>query len=398
MKTFLRLAIAMAILSSNAYAQQQGPKQTSIKWQFKTTAPIVGSPKVKDQLLFIGSADSCLYALNKLDGKSVWHFRTEGKITSTVGYDNSNVYFISEDAYIYALDILTGQLRWRYKTGGERSTDPWDYFLSSPVLDNGMLYIGSTDGNIYAIEAANGTLKWKYATGGAVHAAPVVADNTIMAGSFDGWFYALNTDGTLKWKFDTMGERFFPIGEVQYPAVVKDTCVYFCARDYNVYALHLNSGKGLWVFHEPGSWANAPSLDGNTLVVTTSDTRRVIGLDAMYGGFKWASPVNLNVFSAVAAANNYGYMGTLDGQLYGVDLKTGKSKLLFQTAARTKNVNRFFNKATGKLYTDLVDRYKGDVIKIYADFLDMGSILSTPLVESGVLYFGSTDGNVYALK
>jgi outer membrane protein assembly factor BamB len=370
----------------------------AIKWQFKTGGKIVSSPVVNGNYLFIGGGDSCMYALDRTNGKQYWKFNTHGAVNATVACDSTAVFFMSEDGNFYALDMHTGKLQWTFKTKGEHATEPWDYFLSSATVHNGIVYVGSTDGHLYALQARTGKLQWKYLTGGAVHAAPTVAENIILAGSYDGYFYALNTDGSLRWKFDTMGERYFPLGEVQFHAVVADSCVYFCSRDYNVYALHLRTGKGLWVYHESGSWTSVPSLAGKQLLVSTSDTHRALAFGASYGALKWKSPVGLNVFSRITSTNAYGYMGCLDGKIHKINLLNGESTAIFQTAAGKQQASRFFNPATSELYPDLMARYKDDYIKMYADFLDMGSILSTPWLEDGVIFFGSMDGNVYALQ
>jgi hypothetical protein len=54
------------------------------------------------------------------------------------------------------------------------------------------------------------------------------ADGTIYVGSWDGFFYALNPDGTLKWKFETLKE-----GEsiTSSAAIGADGTIYVCARD-----------------------------------------------------------------------------------------------------------------------------------------------------------------------
>ncbi|SEW49868.1 outer membrane protein assembly factor BamB family protein [Chitinophaga arvensicola] len=412
MKALFWLAIPLMTLHISLSAQQLGrsasranyhasadiPDKPAVKWQFKTNGKVISSPVINGSHLFIGSTDSCMYALDRTTGTQRWKFKTNGAVNSSVACDSSAIYFLSEDGFLYAVDMNTGQRRWSFKTGGEHATDPWDYFLSSAAINKGVVYVGSTDGHIYAINARTGKLQWKFRTGGAVHAAPTVAKDIILAGSFDGFFYALNPNGSLRWKFNTIGERFFPVGAVQFHAVVADTCVYFCARDYNVYSLDLRTGVGFWVYHEPGSWSCVPSLAGERLLVSTSDSYRALSFDALYGNLQWKSPVHLNVFSSIASTNAYGYMGSLDGKLLKMDLRTGEGVTLFQTAASAKEEHRFFNPDTKALFPDLMARYKDDYIKMYADFLDMGSILSTPWLEEGVLYFGSTDGNVYALQ
>ena len=56
---------------------------------------------------------------------------------------NGVVYVGSSDSNVYALNATTGKVTWSFTTG--------DYVLSSPAVSNGEVYVGSVDGNIYAI-------------------------------------------------------------------------------------------------------------------------------------------------------------------------------------------------------------------------------------------------------
>jgi eukaryotic-like serine/threonine-protein kinase len=51
------------------------------------------------------------------------------------------VYVGSRDRRIYALNEMTGVKKWSYRTGGS--------IHSSPAVANGMVYVGSTDGKLY---------------------------------------------------------------------------------------------------------------------------------------------------------------------------------------------------------------------------------------------------------
>jgi outer membrane protein assembly factor BamB len=53
------------------------------------------------------------------------------------------VYFGSGDGRLYALDARTGQEKWRFKTDGGVN--------SSPAVAGGVVYFGSTDGYLYAV-------------------------------------------------------------------------------------------------------------------------------------------------------------------------------------------------------------------------------------------------------
>ena len=54
------------------------------------------------------------------------------------------VYVGSRDFSLYALEAASGKLAWRFATGG-----PIDD--SSPVVAGGMVYVGSLDGRVYAL-------------------------------------------------------------------------------------------------------------------------------------------------------------------------------------------------------------------------------------------------------
>ena len=71
---------------------------------------------------------------------------------------NGVVYVGSGDYNVYALDAATGAKLWSYHTGGA--------VYSSPTVANGVVYVGSYDYNVYALNAATGAKLWSYHTDG----------------------------------------------------------------------------------------------------------------------------------------------------------------------------------------------------------------------------------------
>lgn len=368
-----------------------------LKWKFQTKGKLFSSPVICGDIVFIGSCDSNLYALNKTSGNILWKYKTGGEIRSTVAVEASIVYFLSADGYLYALDVDTGRELWRFSTNGEKSYDVWDYFHSSPAVADGVVYFGSGDYHIYAVDAKSGKLVWKFLTGGIVHAAPTLTPENVYIGSFDGSFYCLKKDGTLQWKFKTVGERYFPKGEIQFHAVLADSTVYFGARDFNVYALNANNGSGVWVYHQPGSWTSIPSVFDKRLVVTMSDSYSILVLNKM-DGVKLAEPkVPLNTFSSATIAGDAAFFGTLDGVIYRLNIKKGEVVPIFQTESSKKNRQLFINDEN-MLRADLQQKYEDDITRLFADYMQMGSIFSTIWIDENRLYFSSADGAVYALE
>src|SRR5687767_10691564 len=59
-------------------------KLPAIHWKFKTNKPLFSSPIISENVVFVGSLDSTLYAVDLATGKGKWKFKTGGQIRSTV--------------------------------------------------------------------------------------------------------------------------------------------------------------------------------------------------------------------------------------------------------------------------------------------------------------------------
>jgi len=164
---------------------EPGPRQFhGIKWKFATGNRVASSPVWHEDTLYFGSDDGSVYAVDAAGGRQKWRFVTRGPVPATPAVSGGLVYFPSYDGMIYAVDARTGKLRWKTATGGERRfeakglhgmapknqtfADPYDVFLSSPVVVNESVYVGSGDGNLYALDAASGNVRWKFPTGDVV--------------------------------------------------------------------------------------------------------------------------------------------------------------------------------------------------------------------------------------
>ncbi|GAI35066.1 unnamed protein product, partial [marine sediment metagenome] len=89
-------------------------------------------------------------------GTLKWVFPTDGAIHSSPAVANGIVYIGSRDFKLYALDAATGAKRWEYKTGS--------WIESSPSIVNDVVYFGSNDGKLYALDAHNGEKLWDFKT------------------------------------------------------------------------------------------------------------------------------------------------------------------------------------------------------------------------------------------
>src|SRR5271169_1500580 len=100
-----------------------------------------------------------------LNDTLIWNFTTGGGFSSPT-VENGVVYVGSRDNKIYALNATKGNQLWNYTTGNQ--------IVSSPTIVNKVVYVGSRDDNVYALNATNGAKIWSYTTGGGVDSSPAV--------------------------------------------------------------------------------------------------------------------------------------------------------------------------------------------------------------------------------
>jgi eukaryotic-like serine/threonine-protein kinase len=396
-----------------------GPKALNgVKWQFKTQGSIASSPAIANGVVYIGSADGALYAVDQKSGQQKWKTQTRGPVASSPAVADGMVFFLSYDGGFYSLDASTGARKWRFATGYEKRfeakglhggapseqtmPDAHDVFLSSPAVFNGRVYFGSSDGNIYALDEKTGVLHWKFETKGSVHASPAIAGGTIYIGSWDSYLYALDAEsGAEKWRFKT-GEDpiiYNQVGFQSSPAVVGGV-VYVGCRDAHLYAIDAQTGRKKWDYPTSKSWVNVtPAVFDGSVYFATGDTRRFHAVDAQTGRLKFTVPVFTVIFSSPAIADGLAYFGNLNGSLYAVDIKSGSIVWEFQTESSKKDLLQVLNPDRTRRndiiipgFSDFEDMY----VYWYKNF-SLGAIVSSPVVDQGELYFGSTDGNLYAL-
>lgn len=390
----------------------------NLAWKFKTNGKVFSSPVIYKSTLFIGSNDSCLYAINKTDGKLMWKFKTGGAISSSAAVLNNTVYINSFDGFVYALNAGSGKLVWKFDTGGEKVfqainlhgsntggkivEDPWDMYLSSPVTGGNNVYVGSGNGYFFALNATSGKLAWKFKTNGVIHSSPALSGDSVYIASWDSYIYSLNANtGKEYWRFKT-GEDSVYHNQVgfQSSSAISGRILYIGCRDAKMRAIDRFTGKLSWMFSADGSWIiSAPAICNNRVYFGTSDSYRLLSLNALTGAIIFDKPAKTYVFSSPAIANNKLYVGTFGGFLYQMDCTTGKTSVVYRTDASIENGKTYLNADSTfnntKIFTSQTwDGMLQGVDRLYS----VGSILSSPAISEKKLYFGSADGYVYALE
>ncbi len=401
------------------YTARSNPTLASVAWKYKTSGRVMSTPLAVGEAVYIGSTDGSLYSLNRSDGSLLWKFATRGPVTSSPAHSGGVVFAGSVDGKFYAVDAATGKEKWSFTTLGERRftapgihgaiprtermPDPFDVFLSSPVISGGNVYFGSGDTHVYALDAATGALRWKFKTGDVVHASPAISDGVLYIGSWDRNMYALDAaSGRELWRFQTGNDTIIynQIG-IASSAAVANGIVFFGCRDGHFYALEARTGAQKWKHDNKTGWVIAsPAVKDGIVYFPTSDGTRFKAIDGATGRLMYSVENKAVSFSSPAIVNDVVYFGSSDGWLHALDLRTGAVKGQFQTDGSKAFSPRYVD-AEGRIKSsELYSERTLDALMIGLNrMFSLGSILSSPVVSSdGVLYVGSTDGHLYALR
>jgi len=331
----------------NPYENALNPntvESLALKWTYATGGYVWSSPAVANGVVYVGSYDGNIYALDARTGVKLWSYQTDSHedfSSLTVG---NEVVYVSTD-HVYALNAKTGALLWSYATGG--------FVLSSPALANGVVYVGSDDYNVYALNAKTGAKLWSYATGSYVDSSPTVANGVVYVGSRDYNVYGLNAStGAKLWSYKTANEVYSS------PAVANGV-VYVGSNDYNVYGLNASTGAKLWSYTARGGVYSSPAV-ANGVVYVGSGDGNVYALNAHTGTLLWSYATNGQVDASPAVANGVVYINSYDGNLYALKARTGAKLWSYHT---------------------------GDWVS---------SSLTSPAVVNGRVYVGSVNAHVYA--
>jgi len=357
------------------YDTQSVPELDGVKWKFETGGEVWPSPVVADGVVYVGSDDDHLYAVDTGTGEGIWKFQTGDDVHSSPAIADGVVYFGSWDHTVYAVDAQTGQEIWKFYTlknmkPADVRRPLYDDFSSSPLVVDGVVYVGGVDGSacFYAIDAQTGDEMWSFTPmmGDFVVSSPALLDDTVYFGGSEG-LYALDIQtGEEEWLFETEGAA-------QSPAIGDDGLIYFGSKDPALYAVDAQSGELRWRNDElvdPANWTwnMSPSTtiaDGlvyaavaDTTIAGASRFFFAVGADS--GEVVWSFPYSGNDWSSMSAAGGVVYFGGgISKNVYAVDAQTGEELWRFTTE---------------------------------------GAVHSTPVVDNGVVYVGSLDGYLYALN
>jgi outer membrane protein assembly factor BamB len=332
------------------------PDSMVLIWKFKTggevkSSPAIrlaGKPTIENGLVFAGSADANVYAIDLKNGRQVWAYKTGDAVEAAPCVPGDSVFIGSSDDFLYALDAKTGQLKWKYQTGGKiMGAANW---TPSPDGHTIWLLVGSYDNKLHCVDSATGKAVWTYETGSYVNGSPAVGEGKVIFGGCDAMIHVVSVaDGKMLTQIDTgsyiagsaaiVGGRVYVgnydnvllCGDIasskvlwkytggtspifSSPAVSEGAVVFGC-RDKRVHCVSSDNGKPVWTFQTSGEVDSSPAICGDKVVVGSSDGRLYM-IRLSDGKQVWSYEVGQPITSSPAVAGGMVVVGSDDGFIY----------------------------------------------------------------------------------
>jgi len=298
----------------------------------------------------------------------------------------------------------SGQKLWNYSTG---------YWITSqPLIDfSGNIYFGSHDWYFYALNS-DGSLKWKVAVGGKVYSTAAMDDNGIIyVPTYDSKkVYAIYaSNGTVKWTFSLAEPNKYSS-----PAISGDGTIYVgCGGDNSnygyMYAINPD-GTQKWRYQAHYVVWSSPVIDDNGNIYFGSSSSNsyegyVYSLNPS-GTKRWEYQVSEDVISSPAIGPNGDiYIGSNDKRFYAFTpdgLKNWSYKA--GTNGEPTGYFRYNAPAIGSDGTIYAGNSNGYIYAFYPNgtvkwMKDMGSTVYTPILDRyDILYVGLSSGDLVALN
>jgi len=345
----------------------------TLKWKYVTGGSIVASPSVNEDcsVIYIGSVDRQIYAINA-NGTLRWVIPTKSNFYSSPAIGSDGTVYIA-GTYQDQLLLCNGELS--VQLGALYAVNPNGFIIwvtelsgtvnSSPAIaSNGTIYIGTdgdikydrvnpcdeesdylpstvypnfypANGHLYAINS-NGTIQWNFGAIGDVDSSPAIAsDGTIYIGSdarqiaygeskheiisftptTEGYLYAINPNGTLKWLRDLYGDVDSS------PAIGSDGTIYVGSDKNDIFAWN-SDGSIKWVYPTRNDVNSSPAIGDDGTVFVGSDDGFLYALNTD-GTEKWKyESGNAIGSSPTIISDGIIYVGSSDGSLLAIGSKS----------------------------------------------------------------------------
>lgn len=353
-------------------------------WRFTAGGPVTGTPAIVDGMVYIGSYDGSLYALDAETGSPLWSYETGARaferdmkvplgISGSAAVTGDLVLVGDADAVLHAVDRRSGDLVWRTSV----ETAPNGSIWSSPVVWGNVVFVGVASvakeagfrGSVVALDRESGIVRWQtYMTpegvdGAGVFAVPAIDTERRLVyvatqNAYTGMpapyghvisMVALDADtGAVRWSFaappnDGRTSPTEDVGISASPGLVtvdiggqRRDLVVEGQKSGALWALDRDTGAMVWrATVAPagplGGMEGTAAISRDGIVVpatrwaawTAPASGLASGVDPIDGTVRWTIALERPAAAAATIVNDIALFATLDGVLHAVTVRDG---------------------------------------------------------------------------
>jgi outer membrane protein assembly factor BamB len=269
--------------------QQHSPFSLSFNFLASPSAPVVAK-----EVVYIGSYDGHLYALDVSSGDLAWRFKiTNDMALGSPAVKEEILCIGSNDGYLYGIDLKTKQERWKFEIG---VTLP--VIIPVPVIANERVYVVGRYHQLYVLNLDDGQLLWTFSLGNIPLSDPAITDQIICITGNNGCLYALNIDTGKQLWMSKLNNTF------SWSAPIINQKTVYISSQGCLHAIDLPTGSQLWQFQMPFSdrWVLNPQIWFFGLLTQLATVSRNIN--------------GMEQFSEPVIADGSIYVGCSNGYLY----------------------------------------------------------------------------------
>lgn len=285
-------------------------------WSRNLKASIGSSATIADGLVYVGTMDGWLYALDAGNGKLVWQSSLPSSLLAAPVSDGSTVVVHTHDGSVSAFSAKKGDSLWMHLG------DTPDLTLegnSSPVIVGDSVLVGFDSGQLASFKLSSGSMNWErpvaIPSGGTsvtqmvdVIGTPKVADETVYVGSYHGNLISADANsGQLFWQE--------PLSTYRAVALSSKDVVATSEKGY-VMAFSRETGQQLWTQNAfEARFTSAPAVIGQYVVV--GDYAGYVHWLALSDGHQVAQEKigSSAIRSQAVVSGNIAYLTTANGRL-----------------------------------------------------------------------------------
>lgn len=283
-----------------------------LKWKYKSEVGIEAHLAVVDNMVIAGSLDGTVYSLDYKSGKLIWKYQTEGQINGSVNYfikgNLKTILVPSYDFFLHGLEAKTGKLLWKYETE--------NYLNGAPAINKSYAVFGGCDAKLHIVNPSNGKSSGIVETDTYIPESIALQSNCAYGGNYNGLFFCIDLlQKKMVWKFNTPSKLPF----MSSPAVAGGKVV-IGNHDKKVYCFDAKTGSVLWTFQTQGKIESSPVIARQKVIICSTDG--LVRLLSLEDGKSIASyEIGVSVSSSPAVVDYTIIVGAENGTLYAIGAK-----------------------------------------------------------------------------